>query len=86
MPYDDAPVFYPEVGHCLTSDDGTLTADDTTVIADATTAVQCKDACTDDKNCGGYERDPTSKECKLFTVGNLKGDGTADYTCEVKQY
>jgi len=86
MPYDENPVFRTEEGHCRTSLGETPSTDVTTVDGTAESAVDCKNACLDDMECGGYERHPTTKECKLFTVGNLKGDGTADFTCEVKQY
>lgn len=94
MPYVDTPVYKTEVGHCWTRDDGSVKADDTRVVDAAVgtwvTAVDCMQACTDDMNCGGYERDPVTKVCTLFIIGDLKGDTSlidaADYTCEVKQY
>jgi hypothetical protein len=60
MPYDEAPAFDVEKGHCLSAA-GRTPASDVTFISAASSAVACKKACIDDIYCAGFERDPDHK-------------------------
>jgi hypothetical protein len=51
----------------------------------ASNELDCKKKCLSELLCGGYERDPESKRCRIFTgIDKLQGDKTEGFTCVAK--
>jgi len=58
-----------------------------TQVVAASSEFDCKRVCIEDLFCAAYERNPTTKECKIFTgIDKLQADDTDDdeATCVVK--
>lgn len=54
------------------------------------TSQQCEKMCNDDNTCSGFQiENETSSEglnkCKTYNYSGIKGDGSKDYTCRVRQ-
>jgi len=84
MAYNDDVAFTALEGGCLSETGSDVLPENTFDVA-ASKELDCKETCIKDILCGGYQRDPKTKRCRIFRgIDKLQGDKKDGQTCMAK--